>query len=138
MQMASYLHDLKTSRYKRNFLKQAVCELGFPTLMELGEARPSATLVTALRKDYPHLELANEFTIGIGGGVPGANNPHIFRSSKLNWTVSLKQSSLSIETTAYTEYAQLKERVLKVVAAAVKVVRIRTFLLVLVALYQRN
>lgn len=109
-------------RYKRNFLKQAVCELRFPTLMELGEARPPAALVTALRKDYPHLELANEVMIGIGGGVPGGNNAHIFRSSKLTWTVSLKQSSLSIETKAYTEYAQLKERVLKVVAAAVKII----------------
>lgn len=109
-------------RYKRNFLKQAVCELRFPTLMELGEARPPATLVTALRKEYPHLELANEVTIGFGGGVPGGNNAHIFRSSKLNWTVSLKQSALSIETTAYTEYDQLKERVLKVVAAATKVI----------------
>ena len=108
-------------RYQRNFLNQAVCELRFPTLMELGETRPPASLVTALRKDYPHLELANELTIGIDG-VPDANNTHIFRSAKSNWTVSLKQSSISIETTAYTEYAQLKERVLKVAAAAVKVI----------------
>ena len=110
------------NRYKRNLLKQAVCELRFPTLMELGDARPPAALVSALRKDYPHLEMANEVTFGIGGGVPGGNNAHIFRSSKLNWTVSLKQSALSIETTAYSEYDQLKERVLKVVAAAAKVI----------------
>lgn len=105
-------------RYKRNFLKQAVCELRFPTLMELGEARPPVALVNALRKEYPHLELANEVTLGIAGGIPGSNNSHIFRSSKLNWTVSLKQSAISIETSSYTEYEQLKERVLKVVSAA--------------------
>lgn len=109
-------------RYKRNFLRQAVCELRFPTLMELGEPRPPASLVTALRKEYPHLELANEVTLGIGGGVPGSNNAHIFRSAKLTWTVSLKQSVLTIETTAYTDYAHMKERVLRVVEAASKII----------------
>lgn len=109
-------------RYKRNFLKQAVCEFRFPTLMELGETRPPTILVAALRKEYPHLELANEVTIGIGGAASGSNNAHIFRSAKLNWTVSLKQSALSIETTAYSGYPQMKERVLRVVESASKII----------------
>lgn len=109
-------------RYKRNFLKQAVCELRFPTLMELGDPKPPVALVAALRKEYPHLELANEVTIEIGGGSPGSNNTHIFRSGKLTWTVSLKQSALSIETTAYTGFPTLKERVLRVVGAASKII----------------
>lgn len=116
------IHSENLDRYKRNFLKQAVCELRFPTLMELGEPRPPASLVAALRKEYPHLELANEVTIGIGGGAPGANNAHLFRSAKLTWTVSLKQSALSIETTAYSGYPHMKERVLRVVEAASKVI----------------
>jgi len=109
-------------RYKRNFLRQAVCELRFPTLMELADPKPPVPLVTALRKEYPHLELANEVTLGIGGGSTGSNNTHIFRSTKLTWTVSLKQSSLTIETTAYTDYAHLKGRVLRVVEAASKII----------------
>lgn len=109
-------------RYKRNFLRQAVCEFRFPTLMELGEPRPPASLVTALRKEYPHLELANEVTLGFGGGTSGSNNAHIFRSAKLTWTVTLKQSVLTIETTAYTNYAHMKERVLHVVDAASKII----------------
>ncbi len=109
-------------RYKRNFLKQAVCELRFPTLMELGESKPPATLVNALRKDYPHLELGNEVTIGIAGGPNGANHVHTMRSSKGAWAVSVKQSSLTIETTAYSEFAQMKARVLQVVRAAEKVI----------------
>lgn len=108
-------------RYKCNFLRQAVCELRFPMLMELGEARPPAAFVSALRKEYPHVELANEVTLGIGT-TPGANHAHIFRSSKLNWTVSLKQSALTVETTTYTEYEQLRDRVLKVVKAAQEVI----------------
>ena len=111
------------NRYKRNFLKQVVCELRFPTVMELGDARPPSSLVAALRKEYPHLELANEVTFGFGGGAQGGgSNSHIFRSSKLNWVVSVKQSALSIETSSYTEFDQLKERVLKVVTAAEKVI----------------
>ena len=108
-------------RYKLNFLKQAVCELRFPTLMELGDTRPPAALVAALRKEYPHLELANQVTIGVGAAT-GSSNAHIFRSSKLTWTVSLNQSSLSIETTAYPGYPQMRERILRVVDAAAKII----------------
>lgn len=108
-------------RYKLNFLKQAVCELRFPTLMELGDSRPPAIMVSALRKEYPHLELANQVTIGMGTPT-GSSNSHIFRSSKLNWTVSLSQSSLSIETTSYTGYLQMRERILRVVDAAAKII----------------
>lgn len=109
-------------RYKHNFLKQAVCELRFPTLMELGESRPPASLVTALRKEYPHLELANEVMIGIGGGSSGSSHAHIFRSAKLTWTASLKQSAISVETTAYAGYPNMKERILRVVEAASKII----------------
>lgn len=107
-------------RYKHNFLRQAVCELRFPTLMELGEPKPPASLVKALRKDYPYLELSSEVTVGIGG--TGSNNSHIFRSAKATWTVSLKQSAFSVETSAYTNYADMKERVLRVVDAASEVI----------------
>lgn len=114
------IRSKNVDQYKRNFLRQAVCELRFPTLMELGEPRPPASLVKALRKEYPHLELANEVTVGIGG--TGSNNTHIFRSAKLTWSVSLKQSALSVETTSYTDYAHMRERVLRVVEAAAKVI----------------
>lgn len=114
------IHSKNVDQYKHNFLRQAVCELRFPTLMELGDHRPPASLVKALRKEYPNLELANEVTVGIGG--TGSNNTHIFRSVKLTWSVSLKQSAISVETTAYTDYAHMRERVLRVVEAASKVI----------------
>lgn len=109
-------------RYKHNLLRQAVCEFRFPTLMELGDSRPPSSFVKALRKEYPNLELANELTLGIGGASNGSNNTHIFRSTKFTWTVTLKQSAFSIETNAYTNYAQMKERVLRVVEAASKII----------------
>lgn len=111
-----------TTRYRRNFLRQAVCELRFPTLIELGGPRPPAAFVSALRKEYPHLELANEVTFGVGVGGTEANHTHIFRSSKLKWSVSLKQNALTVETNNYSEYADLKKRVLYVVEAAKQVI----------------
>ncbi|QWF71826.1 TIGR04255 family protein [Methylomonas paludis] len=122
---ADSLVDIRSKnvdQYKRNFLHQAVCELRFPTLMELGDPRPPTILVKALRKEYPHLELANEVSLGIGGNSSNNTHTHIFRSAKFTWTVSLKQSSLSIETTAYSDYDHMKERVLRVVDAASKII----------------
>lgn len=110
------------NRFKRNFLKQAVCELRFPTLMELGEQRPPSSFVKALRKDYPILEMNNEFTLGLGAGNAGSSNIHIFRSAKANWSVSLKENSLAIETTAYLGFDNLRERVLQIVDAAEKII----------------
>lgn len=104
--------------YKHNFLQQVVCELRFPTLMELGETRPPSSFVKALRKSYPILELGNEVTVGVGPGGTGTNNVHTFRSVKMNWSVSLKQSAISIETSNYTGFANLRERVLDLVEAA--------------------
>lgn len=109
-------------RYKHNLLRQAVCEFRFPTLMELGDPRPPSSFVKALRKEYPNLELTNELMLGIGGASNGFNNTHVFRSTKLTWAVTLKQSAFSIETTAYTNYAQMKERILRVVEAASKII----------------
>ncbi|WP_236181509.1 TIGR04255 family protein [Pseudomonas sputi] len=110
------------NRYKRDFLKQAVCELRFPTLMELGEQRPPAAFVKALRKDYPILELNNEFTLGLGSTNAGSSNIHILKSTKGKWSISLKENSLSIETSTYSGFDNLRERVLQVVDAAEKVI----------------
>ncbi|OAI23790.1 MULTISPECIES: TIGR04255 family protein [Methylomonas] len=116
------IRSKNVDQYKRNFLHQAVCELRFPTLMELGEPRPPAALVKALRKEYPHLELANEVSLGIGVNSSNNTHTHIFRSTKLTWTVSVKQSSLSVETIAYSDYAHMRERVLRIVEAASKII----------------
>jgi uncharacterized protein (TIGR04255 family) len=110
------------NRYHRSFLKQAVAEFRFPTLMELGARRPPAAFVTALRKEYPTVELQNEVTLTVGGESAGSINKHIFRSRKVGWTVSLKESAFSIETNAYPGFAEMKARVLHVVEAASKVI----------------
>lgn len=111
-------------QFQRNMLHQVVCELRFPTLMDLGGPKPPKAFVDALRKEYPHLESANELMIGFGGAStqPNSSYAHIMRSAKQKWAVSLKQSALTIETTGYTNHAEFKERVLHAVDAAAKVI----------------
>lgn len=110
------------NRYRRTFLKQAVAEFRFPTLMELSARRPPAAFVSALRKEYPTVELQNEVTLTVGGESAGSINKHIFRSRKVGWTVSLKESAFSIETNAYPGFAEMKARIMHVVDAASKVI----------------
>lgn len=109
-------------RYKRNFLQQVVCEFRFPILMELGDPKPPVQFVNALRKDYPILEMGNEVTLGIGGGATGSNHVHTMRSAKKTSSVSIKQSSLSIETSSYKEFADMKKQIMRVAKAAIPVI----------------
>jgi uncharacterized protein (TIGR04255 family) len=79
--------------------------------------------VAAIRKEYPHMDHASEVTLAMVASSPNqSTSTHIFRSSKLNWTVSLKENAFSIETTSYTTFAQMKERVARVIDAAVKII----------------
>jgi len=111
----------QAAEYKQSFLRQAVCEFRFPTLMELGGKHPPAVFVAALRRDYPHLEIGDEVALDLAG-ESGCNNTHIFRSTELSWTVSLKLNSFSIETTKYTNHDEMRARVLRVVEAAAKII----------------
>ncbi len=107
-------------RFKRNVLELAVCEFRFPTLLELSEPKPPAGFVHALRKEYPHIERANELTFGAGSHE--SNTAHVFRSTKGDWSISLRQSMFALETKKYKDYEGFKRRVANVVSAASKVI----------------
>lgn len=81
--------------YKKNFIKIAVCELRFPTLLEL-ETNEPVKLQGQLRKHYPHYEKQHEVLIG--------EKRYLFVSKDKNWTVVLKASSLALETTKYISF----------------------------------
>lgn len=111
-----------TERYKSNFLQQAVCEFRFPILLELGEKKPPADFVRALRKDYPHHESVSEFSLDLGSHSADSTYSHVFRSSKSNWSVALKQSSFLIETSKYTGFEVFREKVMQAVRASSAVI----------------
>jgi uncharacterized protein (TIGR04255 family) len=108
------------AHYERNYIKQAVCELRFPTLYELEGPRPPASFARALRKEYPIDSQAQTYEV-----TPGAlakSNAHVFRSKRQRWSVSLKASAISLETTHYDTFAEFKERLSLVLQAAKEVI----------------
>ncbi len=109
-------------RYKRSFVTQTICELKFPTLLELAEARPPPKFANALRKSYPTLEAGREVKINLGQGTTESIQAHIFRALKGGWVATLKHSSASIEGSRYDGYPDLKRRVKQLVDAALPVI----------------
>lgn len=107
--------------FGRNFITQAVCELRFPTLFELEQDRPPAEFANALRKEYPSHERANHLIVGQGRNMK-AQQAHVFRSRKDRWTVNLRPSSVSLETSHYDCFEEFEERLTFTVSAALKVI----------------
>ena len=103
-------------RYKRNFIKTAVCELRFPTLLELEKKEPSE-FQRKLRKDYPFYE--KQKAIGVSLIDTDASTVrYLFKSKKKDWMVTLKSSAIALETSHYTEFKDFLPRLRKVVNAA--------------------
>lgn len=95
-------------RYETNYIKTAVCELRFPTLLEL-ETTPPVKLQLALRKLYPFYREEQSVSLNLGS-TPTSGKVYIFESKKRDWTISLKPSSISLETKKYTDFDDFNER----------------------------
>lgn len=123
------MESLFTSRsenldqYKRSLTRTVVCEFRFPTLLEIGDAKPPVEFSKALRKTYPNLERGNELNIGLGTGA-GASSTyvHSFRSLKGGWSVTLKPNSIALEGTSYKGFSDLLERIKELLPAAERVI----------------
>ena len=94
--------------YKRNFLRQAVCELRFPTLYALEAPRPPAQLALALRHDYPMQAPVHSVEIGPAGTQ--RLTAHSFKSRQQDWAVTLRANAVSLETSRYTTFEELRRR----------------------------
>ena len=110
----------KAARFKSNFIRQAVCELKFPTLYELEEGRPPKAFALALRKEYPNQAYGNQVKVGVGPVTHSV--VHTFSSKKSAWTVTLRAASVSLETSNYGSFEEFKGRLTHVVQAAVPVI----------------
>ena len=88
-------------RFEKNFIKTAVCELRFPALLEL-EASPPVQLQKALKKDFPHYE--RQQSVGLTNLEKEVR--HLLRSKKGDWLVSIKSSSIALETNHYTNFEE--------------------------------
>lgn len=101
------LPDVQEVEFERNFIKAAVCELRFPTLLEF-ETKPPVQLQKALRKDYPYYEPAQ--SVSVGPGVVNRETSYLFKARKKDWTVSFKASAIALETSRYSNFEEFSER----------------------------
>jgi uncharacterized protein (TIGR04255 family) len=105
-----FLPALPPARYARNFLRQVVCELRFPTLFELNSSTPNAQFATAIRKSYPHHshQIAD---MAVNGDSIERIHTHIFKSKNLDWSVTLRSTALTLEASNYTSFSDFTDRI---------------------------
>lgn len=108
----------KPTTYERNFLRSVVCELRFPTLLEL-ETQPPVAFQKALRTAYPLYEKARSMTFQAAGAI-AQGVVYSLRSRNRRWVVSLRPSSLALTTEHYAGFDEFESRVNDVVKRTLK------------------
>lgn len=103
-------------RYQRNFIKTAVCELRFPTLLEL-EEKPPIQFQQKLRKQYPFYESQIIESVG-NDDANTREHRYVFRSKDQKWTISVKSFSIAIETSKYIDFEDFYERFVQILDSA--------------------
>ncbi len=91
--------------YNANLIAQAICEIRFPTLLELETEQPVA-FQKALRKEYPHYEKIVTVVPMIGSSEAEKATGHTFSSLDRRWRVGLKSGSISLDTNQYVNFAE--------------------------------
>ncbi|HKT26820.1 TIGR04255 family protein [Dyella sp.] len=104
------------AHYDRNFIRNAVCELRFPTIFEIEDQRPPSGFWRTLRKDFPIHSVLNG--VQVGPASMAKANAHQFTSKRSRWTVVLKPSSITLETAQYDSFDEFEAQLRTVIAAA--------------------
>ncbi|RQM44440.1 TIGR04255 family protein [Paraburkholderia bannensis] len=108
------------AHFSRNFIRQAVCELRFPTLFEIESDRPPLEFASRLRQEFPVYESLQDVKVGPVGVAPG--RAHMFSSKRSRWTVTLRAAAISIATNRYESFEEFFEKLELVVKAAADVI----------------
>lgn len=107
-------------RYQRNFIKTAVIELRFPTLLEL-ESKPPTKFQSLIRKSYPFYE--PQVVQHVGGADVGAPEHHyLFHSKDKKWTVVIKSFAVAIETSKYEDFENFFTRFQEILQSAKEII----------------
>ena len=104
------------AHYDKNFIRLAVCELRFPTLLELETTAPRI-FTRALRSEFPTYEKRTALSATQENTIVGATQ-HTYLSKKSRWTVSVRSTALSLETSRYDSFEDFKKRLAFVLNAA--------------------
>jgi len=102
--------QVPAAHFQRNFITQAVLELRFPVLFEIDEPKPPAAFANALRKTYPVYSPRQELNISAVGDARNASSViHVFHGRN-SWVISLRASSVVLETTRYESFEKFMEQ----------------------------
>ena len=107
------------SAYQQNYIRQAVCELRFPTLLEM-ESKPPVTFQTRIRKEYPNYERVH--SLKVGPGSTETQDRYLFKSKDKQTTVAFTPSSISLETEAYHDIENFSGRLRRLMDASVDLI----------------
>jgi uncharacterized protein (TIGR04255 family) len=88
------LPDVGSVEYEKNFIRQAVCELRFPALLEFETATP-VQLQKRLRRDFPLYE--RQEGVSIGFDIAKKETKHVFKSRKSDALVSFKTAAIALD-----------------------------------------
>jgi uncharacterized protein (TIGR04255 family) len=103
--------------YERNFIRLAVCELRFPTMLEW-EDKPVA-LPRTLRKLYPLFERAVNLNLRVGSAATTDNETiYKYHSRDGAWSVTFRASAVTLETKAYRHFEEFGDRLRAVLNAS--------------------
>lgn len=110
------LPPIQHQHYPTNLIRQVVCEVRFPTIYDLPSDRPPAAFGSALRKEYVNVSSFQDIAVESSkfNGTPG----HELSDKKGRWKVTLRPSTLTLETAKYEDFDEFRARVLAVWAAA--------------------
>ena len=95
--------------YTSNLIAQAICEIRFPTLLELETEQPVA-FQKALRKEYPLYDKTVTVVPIIGSSEAEKATGHTFSSLDRRWRVGVRSGSISLDTNQYMNYGEFSER----------------------------
>jgi uncharacterized protein (TIGR04255 family) len=75
-----------------------------------------------IRRDYPYYQRSNTLALQPGPGPLSQEATYKFTSKDQKWAISLKASSISLETSAYTKFEDFAVRLRVMLDAAEKVI----------------
>ena len=104
--------------YKKNPLKEVICQLSYPAILRIDSETP-AEFQERIRDRFPHFIEGNERTLSIQlpkeliqaiDKLSFTNRSHQFISEDKNWTFILTREFIALTTKSYITWEDFKER----------------------------
>ncbi|MCX7587115.1 TIGR04255 family protein [Phenylobacterium sp. 58.2.17] len=114
-----------TSRevYSQNFIKEAICQVRFPRLLEI-ESQVPVRFQKLLFEEFPYLDAREQFGVMIGSGpegpfaTPSRSTIYEFKNSARDTTISVCSEFVAVITTSYNDWATHRSWLQKALQAA--------------------